>query len=86
MTAFTPVEAILGGALIVLTGMGNSARVLNFFDLFGTWDPTLLLVMVSALIVTMIGYRFVLKRPASVLAGALPDFALASEGLRIKAA
>lgn len=55
------------GSGIAISGMGNPAKVLNFFDLFGTWDPTLFLVMVSALIVTMIGYRFVLKRPAPVL-------------------
>lgn len=55
------------GLGIAISGMGNPDKVLNFFDLFGTWDPTLFLVMVSALIVTMIGYRFVLKRPAPVL-------------------
>jgi uncharacterized membrane protein YedE/YeeE len=54
------------GAGIAISGMGNPAKVLNFFDVFGTWDPSLLLVMASALIVTFIGYRFVLKRPAPV--------------------
>jgi uncharacterized membrane protein YedE/YeeE len=44
--------------------MGNPAKVLNFFDVFGTWDPSLLLVMASALTVTMVGYRLVLRRPA----------------------
>jgi uncharacterized membrane protein YedE/YeeE len=54
------------GAGIVISGMGNPAKVLNFFDLFGTWDPSLMLVMGSALAVTFVGYRFVLKRPAPV--------------------
>jgi uncharacterized membrane protein YedE/YeeE len=54
------------GAGIVISGMGNPAKVLNFFDVFGTWDPSLMLVMGSALAVTFIGYRFVLKRPAPV--------------------
>lgn len=55
------------GAGIVLSGMSNPAKVMNFFDFAGTWDPSLLLVMVSALTVTFVGYRFVLSRPAPVL-------------------
>lgn len=55
------------GIGIVVSGMGNPAKVLNFFDFAGTWDPSLMLVMASALTVTFIGYRFVLKRPAPVL-------------------
>lgn len=54
------------GTGIVVSGMANPAKVLNFFDVFGTWDPSLLLVMGSALAVTFIGYRFVLRRPAPV--------------------
>lgn len=54
------------GAGIVISGLANPAKVLNFFDVFGTWDPSLLLVMASALVVTFVGYRFVLKRPAPV--------------------
>jgi uncharacterized membrane protein YedE/YeeE len=54
------------GAGIVISGMSNPAKVLNFFDLLGTWDPSLLLVMASALTVTLVGYRFVLRRPAPV--------------------
>lgn len=55
------------GIGIAVSGMANPAKVLNFFDLFGTWDPSLLLVMGSALVVTFIGYRFVLPRPAPML-------------------
>ena len=54
------------GTGIVISGMANPAKVLNFFDLFGTWDPSLLLVMGSALAVTFIGYRLVMRRPAPV--------------------
>lgn len=51
------------GTGIAISGMANPAKVLNFFDVFGTWDPSLLLVMGSALIVTFVGYQFVLRRP-----------------------
>ena len=61
------------GAGIALSGMANPAKVLNFFDIAGTWDPSLAFVMSGALLVTSIGYRFVLRRPTPVLA---PQFHL----------
>ena len=29
------------GLGIAISGMGNPAKVLNFFDILGTWDPSL---------------------------------------------
>ena len=58
---------IVFGTGIAVSGMSNPAKVLNFFDVAGTWDPSLLLVDDSALLVTSIGYRFVLRRPKPVL-------------------
>lgn len=55
------------GSGIAISGMANPAKVLNFFDIFGSWDPSLALVMAAALTVTAIGYRFVLKRPRPIL-------------------
>jgi uncharacterized membrane protein YedE/YeeE len=52
------------GIGIAISGMANPAKVLNFFDIAGNWDPSLMFVMASALTVTFLGYRFVLKRPA----------------------
>lgn len=57
---------IVFGVGIAISGMSNPAKVLNFFDIFGTWDPSLLLVMASALVVSFVGYRLVLRRPAPV--------------------
>ena len=57
---------VFGGG-IALSGMANPAKVLNFFDIAGTWDPSLAFVMGGALVVTLIGYRLVLRRPAPVL-------------------
>ena len=56
------------GVGISISGMANPAKVLNFFDVAGTWDPSLAFVMGGALIVTFLGYRLVLKRPAPTLA------------------
>ena len=43
--------------------MTNPDKVLDFFDLFGTWDPSLAFVMGGAVAVTAVAFRFVLKRP-----------------------
>lgn len=59
-------SAFLIGAIfgvgIVISGMGNPAKVQNFFDLFGTWDASLAFVMGGALLVFLPGY-FLLVRP-----------------------
>ena len=57
---------LIFGTGIAISGMANPAKVLNFFDVAGTWDASLLLVMGSALAVTAIGYRFVLRRDKPV--------------------
>lgn len=53
------ITGIIFGAGIAISGMINPAKVLNFFDLAGTWDPSLALVMISALLTAIIGYRLV---------------------------
>lgn len=52
------------GLGIAISGMMNPAKVLNFFDIAGTWDPSLAFVMGGAVTVTFIGYRLVWRRPA----------------------
>lgn len=55
------VAALIAGFIfglgILVSGMGNPAKVTNFFDFAGTWDPSLVFVMGGALVVTGIGYR-----------------------------
>ena len=53
------ISGLLFGAGIAISGMINPAKVLNFFDVAGTWDPSLIFVMGGGLIVALIGYRFV---------------------------
>jgi uncharacterized protein len=58
-------SAFLIGALfglgIAISGMANPAKVLNFFDVFGTWDPSLAFVMGGGLAVAASGYRLVFR-------------------------
>jgi len=53
---------LLFGIGLVVSGMSDPAKVLNFLDLFGTWDPSLAFVMVGAVVTAFIGYRLVFKR------------------------
>ena len=72
------IAGLLFGAGLALSGMVNPMKVVNFLDLFGTWDPTLIFVMGAGLAVTFIGYRLVLARPKPLYADAfsLPETAL----------
>lgn len=57
---------ILFGLGLAVSQMADPAKVLGFLDIAGRWDPSLALVMASALAVTAAGYRLVLRRPAPV--------------------
>ena len=59
---------LLFGVGLVVSGMSDPAKVLNFLDLFGTWDPSLAFVMGGGVLVAFVGYRIVLGRPRPLLA------------------
>lgn len=59
---------LIFGIGIIISGMANPAKVANFFDIAGSWDPSLAFVMGGALTIAMIGYRLVLARPAPMMA------------------
>ncbi len=61
------IVGLIFGLGISISGMGNAAKVLNFFDIAGSWDPSLIFVMGGALVTTFLGYRIVLKRPHPIL-------------------
>lgn len=58
------VVGILFGLGLAASGMTNTAKVIGFLDFFGQWDSDLLFVMASAVIVTFIGFKIVLKKDA----------------------
>ena len=49
------------GAGLLISGMANPAKVLNFLDVAGSWDPSLALVMAAAVGVTALGYALVFR-------------------------
>lgn len=64
--------ALLAGLLfgwgLGLSQMIDRDRVLGFLDVTGVWDPTLLFVLGGAVTVTVIAFRFVLRRSQPILA------------------
>jgi uncharacterized membrane protein YedE/YeeE len=61
---------VLFGSGLAASGMTNTAKIIGFLDVFGNWDPDLLFVMGSAVITTLICFRFVLKRNAPIFGDA----------------
>ncbi len=58
---------LIFGTGLLISGMAQPAKVLNFLDLFGTWDPSLALVMAGALAVSSLGFALAKRRSSPVL-------------------
>lgn len=56
------------GLGLVFSGMADPAKILNFLDLAGAWDPSLAFVMAGAAGTAFIGYRLVWRRPKPLFA------------------
>lgn len=63
------VAGLLFAVGLVLAGMTQPAKVVAFLDFFGAWDPSLAVVMGTAVVVHFALYRLVLKRPSPLLGG-----------------
>ena len=57
-------SGILFGFGLALSGMLDPSKVQAFLDISRNWDPSLMFVMVGGIIITFIGYYFILKRPS----------------------
>ena len=86
---------ILGLLFGVIFGLGLSFSkmtdpqvVLDFFDIFGNFNPMLLWVFTSALVVTFLGYHFALKmkKPIFEKQFHLPELTVIDKRLTIGAA
>ena len=59
---FVLISGLLFGAGLTISGMVNPAKILNFLDVSGQFDATLVFVMGAGLIVTTFGYQLIFKR------------------------
>ena len=57
------VAGVVFGLGLAVAEMTNPLKVLDFLDLAGHWDPSLAFVMGGAVLVTLVAFRFVLRRP-----------------------
>jgi hypothetical protein len=51
------IAGLIFGLGLIISGMVNPAKVLNFLDLFGSWDPSLAFVMGAAVAATLVGLQ-----------------------------
>ena len=58
------IAGVVFGTGLSISGMTNPQVVLAFLTLDGNWDPSLMLVMASAIAVTALGYRATTNRVA----------------------
>jgi uncharacterized membrane protein YedE/YeeE len=57
---------LLFGLGLILSGMTDPGKVIGFLDLFGSWDPSLALVMGGAIAVGFFAFAIAKKRTTNV--------------------
>ena len=62
---------LLFGLGLMLSGMTDPGKVLGFLDLFGSWDPSLALVMGGAIAIGLMAFGLAKKRTMNFLGGAM---------------
>lgn len=69
ITAF--IAGLLFGMGLILSGMANPKKIIDFLDITGQWDPSLMFVMAGALIVSFFAFRYVRDRNQTCLKQAI---------------
>lgn len=62
------------GLGLVISGMSNPQKVIGFLDVTGTWDPTLMLVMIGAIGVGLIPFRMATQKDKTLFGEPMPSF------------
>lgn len=60
-------SGLVFGIGLILSGMTNPAKVQHFLNLAGAWDPSLGFVMLGAIPVAGLGYRWLERRRTTLL-------------------
>ncbi|MEX3314509.1 DUF6691 family protein [Sulfitobacter sp. PS-8MA] len=58
---FALLSGLIFGIGLIVSGMANPAKILNFLDVFGTWDPSLAFVMGGAIAITAPGFALLFR-------------------------
>lgn len=69
------ISGIIFGIGLALAGMLNPAKVAGFLDIFGLWDPSLMLVMAGGIAVNAAGYFLLVRggKPIFASSFSLPE-------------
>lgn len=62
---------VLFGFGLIISGMSNPQKILNFLDIAGNWDPSLIFVMGGAVVVGLGGFYLASQRTEAFFGGAL---------------
>ena len=62
---------LMFGMGLMFSGMTDPSKVIGFLDLFGSWDPSLALVMGGAILVGFFAFSVAKKRTTTLLGGVL---------------
>jgi uncharacterized protein len=62
------VAGLVFGLGLLVSQMVNPAKIFGFLDFFGAWDPSLMLVMATAIPVAALGFALAPRRQRPVIA------------------
>jgi hypothetical protein len=62
---------VLFGWGLIISGMSNPQKIIGFLDLAGNWDPSLIFVMLGAVLVGLAGFYLANKRSEAFFGGIL---------------
>lgn len=68
MTKFIAfLSGLLFSAGLIIGGMSDPQKILAFLDITGNWDPSLFILMLSALCISVVGYLFARQHQHTLL-------------------
>lgn len=56
------ISGTIAGLGLCISGMINPRKVIAFLDIFGSWDPSLGVVMMGALLVSVVAFQYYLPK------------------------
>ena len=62
----TFIAGLAFGIGLIISGMTNPAKVIGFLDILGNWDPSLMFVMLGAIPISFIGFKFIEKKASTI--------------------
>ncbi|KLN96571.1 DUF6691 family protein [Moellerella wisconsensis] len=60
-------SGLLFGFGLIIAGMSNPAKILAFLDITGQWDPSLLVTMAVAMLISAVAFWIAKQRKSSLL-------------------